>query len=105
MTLRDRTPEDPPVVDYDVLKRKIELLASHCSGLHYDTRYLPHTPIIDEAYKAHRTLMRVEDVDRALDLARQLEDAIRLIVLSTEHVVKAPEDLAWEAEKQARNLP
>lgn len=98
-TLRDRTPEDPPVVDYGELTKRLQNLAFLCSCLHDDTRYLPHLSRLDEAYKAHRTLMTLEDVDRAIATAEQLSALVREIVISAEEVVKAPEDLEWEAEK------
>lgn len=99
MSLRNRTLEDPPVVDFHELRARLATLASYCVGLHFDTRYLPDDPAIDEAYKVHRTLMRLDDINLAIDLARQLDAVVTRIVLSRAQVVNGPEDLAWEAER------
>lgn len=81
------------MVDYDELKKKLEQLAGFCSGLQYLTQYLPNEPEIDEPYKVHRTLVRLEDVDLLIQQAQQLDISICRLRESLRQVVHAPEAL------------
>lgn len=93
MTLRPRTSDDPPPVPYQELRDQLEQLSSLCNGLHYDTRYLPHENCIDEEYKAHRTLLRMAEVRRAVRLASELGLVVdELVRVMREPVVQSSID-------------
>lgn len=90
MSLRNRTPADPPPVGRYELLEKIEHLTSICSSIYDELRYLEYERDIDEQYKVHRTLVKLSDFDEAAQLATQLSARIEQLKASIKWVVHEP---------------
>lgn len=94
MTLRERLPTDPPQADFERFRDALDEIRAYSQQANEVASYLRHAPRVDEPSKLHRTLVRIERVERAEALAKELAELVEEIERSAVQVVWGQGDLA-----------